>query len=386
MVSSHLAARNLVRRKSRTILTVIGITLAIAFTVGLLSVSEGFLLSFNKTIKKRGVDVFVVPKEKGGVPFFMGRLGSKGELPEDYAQRLEKIKEVKFVIPVKVVVADLDPFSANMPLIVDGIPVSALPKIRSYCRLTQGRMLNDQDKKSLVLGYNVAKDRKLKVGDEQPILEEPFRVVGIFEQTGTVSDFKTYAPLPTVQRLFGEKGKIDYLEIKAREVDQMEVLVKKVKEQFPHLSAFPLEQVVRQMKEMLAVARAIHLSVASFALLIGVLFVACTQVWSISERIKEFATLRVIGASKSFIFKTILIESIILTGLGGILGCFCGFGLSKVITLLLQRIAHLYLEAQVTPRLFLGGMLISILIGTLSSILPALKIARKNMAESLRYE
>ena len=57
-----LGYRNLTRRKSRTILTMLGVILAIGFTVGLLSISEGFMKSFDKMFAANGPEIFVMPK------------------------------------------------------------------------------------------------------------------------------------------------------------------------------------------------------------------------------------------------------------------------------------------------------------------------------------
>ena len=63
-----LAIRNLTRRRVRTILTVMGVAIAISFTVGILSISEGFMASFENSMAQQGTDIIIVPKEAEAYP------------------------------------------------------------------------------------------------------------------------------------------------------------------------------------------------------------------------------------------------------------------------------------------------------------------------------
>lgn len=388
MAILNLAAKGLLRKKFRTFLTITGITLAISFTVGLLSISEGFLLSFEKTLNKRGVDIFVFSKEskiKGNM-MFMG-LSSKGLLPESHSKKLQEISGVEFVVPVCVVYSSSEIFTMELPFIVDGIDVSLIPKLRPYAEIESGRMLNKQDKYGLLLGYNNATDKNLKVGDKYTIIDKDFTVVGIMKQQGTLVDWKVNAPIKTMQEISGKIEKVDYFMIKAKDVGKIDKLSDKIKRKFPDLTTYTLQELITHFEDMLTVVRAIHFSVACVALLIGVLFVACTMIMSVSERIKEFATLRVIGASRKAIFQLVIFESTTLSIIAGILGCFGGWCLSKIITLLVKEFAHTsFIQTVITPRILLYGIVISILIGTISGFIPAYQIAKRNIAEALRSE
>lgn len=382
-----LALRNLNRKKSRTILTGLGITLAIAFTVGLLSISEGFMSSFDRTLKKRGVDLFVFSKSGGTMCLFMGGMGRKDSIPYEYYNKLEKLPNIDIIVPVCTIYASLDAFSPELPFVVDGVPPKLLPKLRPYAEISSGRWLKENDGKSLFLGSSIAKDKKLKVGDVFTILDEDFKVIGILKAQGTLVDWKVNAPISVVQKISGKEGKIDYLMIRVKNIEKIQDLSKLIRKKFPKLTTHTLDEVIKSAKEMLSIARAIHFSVASFALLIGILFVASTMVMSISERIKELATLRVIGAKKKFIFKMIISESVLLSFIGGLFGCVGGFGLSKVINLLVLKLAKTtFLHTLVSFKLLFYGMGISILIGAVAAIFPAIKIVKMNLAESLKYE
>jgi putative ABC transport system permease protein len=134
-------------------------------------------------------------------------------------------------------------------------------------------------------------------------------------------------------------------------------------------------------------ARAIHLSVASIALLIGVLFVLSTMLMAVSERTKEIGTMRAIGVSRLTIFRLIVTESLITGVLAGCIGCLGGIGLSKLITWAIHAFAGAaFLEAVASPRLLGYGLLIAVLIGILAGLYPAWRITKTNIVEALRYE
>lgn len=387
MIYLNLGIKNLTRKKIRTALTILGITLSISFTVGLLSVSEGFLSTFNNTLSRRGVDMFIFSKKAGTSPLFMGGLSEKLVIPGNYVEKIKKIENVDLVVPVSVAYANLDVFTLGVPFIIDGIPPEVLPKLRVHSELLSGRLLNKDDKYSLLLGYTVAKERNLKVGDEYTVLDIPFKIVGIYKQEGTLVDMKVNAPLRIIQEIKGGKNKIDYIMLRVKNIEKIKEIEKNIKKEFPSLSTYTLKEIIGQAREILLVARAVHLSISSFALMVGILFIACTMIMSISERVREFSTLRVIGASKKFIFFLTLSEAIILSSISGILGCIGGYFLSKLIVYFVKYLVKVsYLNTYVSWRIFIYGILISILCGVISGVFPAWGIAKRNISEGLRYE
>ena len=147
------------------------------------------------------------------------------------------------------------------------------------------------------------------------------------------------------------------------------------------------EEIAGVVKNLISMARAIHLSVASIALLIGVLFVLSTMLMAVSERTKEIGTMRAIGVRRSTIFRLIVTESLITGVLAGGIGCLGGVGLSRLMTWAIHRFAGAaFLQAEASPRLLGAGLLIAVLIGILAGLYPAWRISKTNIVEALRYE
>ncbi len=382
-----LGFRNLSRRKSRSMLTALGVVLAIGFTVGLLSISEGFMHSLDELMKSTGPNLFLKPKGGAKMPFgFQGTAFLDAKL-EGIVRGIPGVKYVEPVYMAFSVDGGSTGFGPMMTM-VSGLRAAQFFKVRPMARVESGRFYNDGDGKVVVLGSVVAENTKKHVGDYLSLISgERLKVIGVMEKSNEPFDYFAYAPIRTLQSIYSDPGRVSYYLIKTDDNSDLNKVVADMERAFPKLDVQTVEQLVQDAKKMMSMARAVHFGISCFALLIGVLFVACTMIMSVSERIREFATLRVIGASKGFIVKMILAESLILGAAGGLAGCLLGFVLSKIIdALMFHFVGDTFLHTLVSPRIYVTGLLIALLIGTFAGIFPARMILRRNLADSLRYE
>ncbi|HOO56297.1 MAG TPA: ABC transporter permease [bacterium] len=383
-----LGQRNLFRRRSRSFLTVLGVILAIGFTVGLLSISEGFMASLDEILVSSGPDLFVMPK--GGSKMPMGMQGT-ALLDENLIQIIRGIPGVHYAEPIYMVFS-VDGEGAgfgSMMTMVSGHTHENFFNIRPNAKLKEGRFFDSDDEGNVVvLGGLVAENTKKKIGDELELISgHKLKVIGILETADDPFDFFAYAPIRSMQKLYGDPDKVSYFLVKSDDDKDPGDVAPLLEKAFPNLDIQTVTELVSEAKRMMSIARAIHFGVSCFALVIGVLFVACTMVMSVAERIREFAMLRVIGASRNFVMKMILSESVLLSAVGGVFGCVFGIVLSKLIDLLIGHfVGETFVKTLVSPRIFITGILIAVLIGTLAGIIPAIMILKRNLADSLRYE
>ncbi|MFH1539646.1 MAG: ABC transporter permease [bacterium] len=378
--------RNLARRRSRTVLTVLGVLLAIGFTVGLLSISEGFMKSFTRVFSRTGPELFFMPKGESSMPMPMRH---SVKMPQSMAGKIASVDGVKFVEPVYQTFSVQQGSSfTGIPTMVMGIPPESFFGMRTQAKLEKGRALREGDTLVAVLGNTVAKNTGSGVGDEIELLTGArLKVVGVLAESGYIFDYFAYAPLKVLQYVHEDKGKVHYIMIKLENVDEMDVVMKRIEKKFPGYDVLSRNEMLQDAMEMMSIARIVHLSISAFALLIGVLFVACTMIMSISERVREFATIRAIGAPRSYVMKLIMSESLVLSLIGGFAGCWLGVFLSYIIDCIHGHfVGETLLHTFVSPRIFAAGIGIAVLIGTLAGIIPALIILRKNLADSLKYE
>ena len=388
----RLALRNLTRRRTRTLLTVLGVAIAITFTVGLLSITEGFMKGFNMNAKERKEEIFVLPKGAPGIGSPM--LGSSGaEFPEQRVQDIGGVPNVEAVYPVytrEVYLGDGTGSLTQGFLVLDGVTPDFMADLRPGLQAEAGRLLEQGDHLGVVVGAEIARSLKLQVDQTLPLgvsgLE--LRVLGILKSTGGLDDYIVYAPLQDVQLAFHREGWVTGAAVTVKDP----TMAKETADAINNLSSADLfaqtsEEIAGVVKNLISMARAIHLSVASIALLIGVLFVLSTMLMAVSERTKEIGTMRAIGVRRSTIFRLIVTESLITGVLAGGIGCLGGVGLSKLMTWAIHRFAGAaFLQAEASPRLLGAGLLIAVLIGVQAGLYPAWRISKTNIVEALRYE
>jgi putative ABC transport system permease protein len=376
-----LAVRNLGRRRTRTILTTLGVTLAIAFTVGLLSLSEGILATIQNEVGKFGVDIFIYKKGMETVPL-PGMVTYS--FPEEQIGQISGLENVRVMVPaLETIVLGLK----GPPLIVEGIPPESFHDFRPYAQLEQGRFLDDNDTYSILLGHGAAESGNLTLGITLDMMGKEFKVVGILAASGDMFDSVAFAPLDALQVTSGQEGKVNWAMVKLYDHSKAKQTAALIENVTQDLSAVTASEALTFANSLMGIARAVHLSVSSVSLLIGVLFVFATMLISVSERVREIGTLRAIGASKRYIFGLIVVESTLISVIGGILGCFGGYLISLAMNSLIESALDVtFIQTAVTPGLVAIGMSIALGIGVLSGLYPAWRASRLDIVEALRYE
>lgn len=377
----RLGIKNLGRRRTRTILTTLGVTLAIAFTVGLLSLSEGITATLQDQIGKFGVDIFIYKKGMATVPL-PGMVTYS--FPEGDISQISSLANIRVIIPgLETIVLGLK----GPPLIVEGIPPNLFHDFRPYAQLDQGRFLYNNDTYSILLGHGAAKSGNITLGTTLDMMGKQFKVVGILAPSGDVFDSVGFAPLESMQVTSGQEGEVNWAMVKLYDHSKAKQTTALIQNTTQDLSALTANEALTFANGMIGIARAIHLSVSSVSLLIGALFVFATMLISVSERVREIGTLRAIGASRRYIFGLIVVESTLISIVGGILGCFGGYLISLAVNSLIESaLGVTFIQTAVTPGLVAIGMGIAIGIGMLSGLYPAWRASRLNIVEALRYE
>ena len=196
-------AKNVLRRKVRSLLTGVGVAVAIAAVVSLLGVSRGFEKSSRDMLAGKGVDVMVVRAGLGQE--------TTARLDEDIAQKIAKLPEVDKVAPV---LTDREKIGGtSLPVPVTGYPPDSF--IFGKLEIPPGfrRKLNAQDKNSVMLGEVLSRNLGKKVGDKVTIGDREFTVVGVFRGESMFENSGAVALLPTLQELMDRRGQVSNFEV-----------------------------------------------------------------------------------------------------------------------------------------------------------------------------
>jgi putative ABC transport system permease protein len=389
----NVAYKNLLRKKTRSVLTVIGIALAAWVLVSLLGFNKGYESSLNRDIDNLGFQMIVTAK---GCPYEAATLMLKGGtglryMPQSITEQITKEPEVEEVTAM-LMQAVFDPnkgesggYSAYL-----GVDPATFPQMKSFLEFKQGKWFTDPEAMEAVLGYEAAELEQREVGDLLLIAEKnvEVKVVGILKRTGTQDDGTIFLPLRAVQKIFGVKDELTGVGIKVKkeaDISQFEEKMYKL----PDVQVVSLSQVKQTIMTLVSTAKVMVFSIALIAILISVVGVINTILMSVMERLQEIGILKSMGATAWDIFKLIWIETLILCVSGGIIGTALAMATAKLTEVLIRQLLPYAPSGglvQINLPLVILTFGVVILIGLLSGVYPSWKAGRVRPLEAIRSQ
>jgi len=374
--------KNIVRRKTRSALTVAGLGVAVAAVVALVGISDGFSRQFKELYAKRGVDLVVQ------------RVGSKTEMNNGLPAAMEApIGKLPGVAEVTGGLMDVVSFpDHDIPNVIingwaPGSPLYNELKIRPG-----GRMLKPGDHHKVLVGSVLAANLNAKVGDTIPLYGEPVEVVGIFDSKQVYESGSIVALLSDMQKFMGRPGQVTGFMVRTAvpedaSPEQKGAIVAKVRKEIETLdpshgvAAVPTDEFIDSVGPI-RLSRAVAWATSAIALLIGGIGMLNTMVMSVYERIREIGTLRAIGWKKVRVIRMILVESLLLSAAGGAVGATAAVGLTHALSRFPETAG--LIQGDVAPHVILQGFLLAIAIGIGGAIYPAYWGANLQPVEAMR--
>jgi putative ABC transport system permease protein len=389
----QVAYKNLLRKKVRTILTVIGIALSSWVLVSLLGFNNGYEQSLNKDIDNMGFQLMVMAK---GCPYEAATLMLQGGtglryIDESVAKDVAKEPEVDKVAPI-LMAAVFDPNKGESGGIAGyyGVEPGSFASMKPFLKFKQGGWFTDTNSYEAVMGYEAAELERRDVGDMilMPDKNVQFKVVGILERTGTQDDGTIFVPLGTLQKIFERPAEITTIGITLKKGVDSGPLEERLYK-LPEVQIVSLAQVKDTIMKLISTAKVMVLSIAVIAILIAMVGVINTILTSVWERFQEIGILKTIGAMPWDIFRLIWTETLMLCTVGGILGVIFALVLARVTDIIMRRILPYAPEGglvQINSKLIIGTLIGIICIGLLSGIYPAWRAGRIRPLEAIRGE
>ncbi len=388
----QIASRNLLRKKSRTLLTLIGIMLSSWVLVSLFGFNRGYENALNRDIDNMGYQIMVMAK---GCPYEAATMMLQGGAGLRYIEQtmvdsIQAQPGVDKVTPI-LMQAFFDPDKGDGGGIAGyfGIDVATFPKMKPFLRFRAGGWFVDDTVDEAVMGYEAAELEQREVGDMIMVPEKnvPLKVVGILERTGTQDDGTIFVPLKTLQRISGI-DKITTMGIKVKkdaDIPKLEAALYKL----PDMQVVSFSQVKQTIMKLIATARVMVLSIAVIAILIAMVGVINTILMSVLERKQEIGILKTMGAMPGDIFRLVWTETLILCSCGGIAGIGLALISARMTDILVRKILP-YAPGgglvAIDLKLALTTLLIIVAVGLLSGIYPAWRAGRVRPLESIRSE
>jgi putative ABC transport system permease protein len=265
-------------------------------------------------------------------------------------------------------------------------------------RVDQGRFFAEEDidahRRFVVLGRTVVSEL---FGEENPlgkvikVADGEFRIIGIMEHKGNTLGFDlddlVLVPSTTAMDLFAVDGLTNLL-VRARDKANVEPAVEEITSILRRRHNDVVDFTVVSQDDMLATVNGIMatmslvlIAIASISLVVGGIGIANIMLVSVRERTREIGVRRAVGAKKHHILLQFLLESVVISLLGGMIGLSLG-----ALIIFVARLAVPDLPISLSVNIVLTAVGFSAAVGVLSGVVPAQRASNLDPVEALRYE
>jgi putative ABC transport system permease protein len=396
----RIALRGLRANKLRSALTTLGIIIGVSAVILLTALGNGIQAGFNEQFGSLNTQITITPTE-GGVP---GGGRARDLTENDLEALLRDAPDVATAIPIVGGAALLQREGDQYRTSVTGTTADYFPITDR--ELTAGRSFNEQEVRSnakvVVLGPNPVNElfggnATSALGQEIRISRAVFRVIGVAEATGQQDDV-AIMPLGAARSyLTGGDDELDTIIVRAYSAEAVTAATNQITTVLsdrhnirdPAKRDFEVQALQQQIEEatqFLSFLTLFTAAVAGISLIVGSIGVANIMLVTVTERTREIGIRKAIGARPRVILLQFMLESIFLSGLGGLMGITLGVGLSLTGAAILPQLIPDFPAPAVDPMSIVLAFTISLIIGLIAGGYPAHRASRLRPIEALRYQ
>lgn len=433
MQTFRLGLKSLMLQKMRSSLAALGIFIGTTTVIWLVAMGEGVSYQAQQQILELGANNIIVrsiePKSVSSGD--KNRVKSYGLLRADYQRFLSNIPSIVRAVPIRELRRE---FAAKGRVLNANLVGCAVEHFDlNQLEIARGRWINDQDGREnvIVLADGTAKrlfPSENPIGQKVRVESDVYTVIGQTKARSASAaiggsleardySFDAYIPLETFRQRVGDqimtrtgegfnfKGEIieltqitltiDDIAMVDETVAILERLLRKYHEQEDYAVVVPKE-LLRQAERTRSMFNVMLVIIAGISLLVGGIGIMNIMLATVTERTREIGIRRALGAKRRDIIQQFLVETLVLTGSGGLLGVLCGLLCGPIFRsvrwLLLNLSPELLPPTILTlePRIALWSVLLSVFIslgvGLLFGLYPARRAAAMSPIEALRHE
>ncbi|WP_440948639.1 ABC transporter permease [Methanosarcina sp. T3] len=400
----------LLHSKLRSWLTIIGIVIGIGSVVGILSLGDAMEEQVQSRLSEMDLTLITIspgytrassnmPGPGGGGP---GGTTTDVELTDDDIDALQGLDGIEYIAGQ---ISGSEPViyaGENATMTITGVDTQVWQYMTTL-ETQSGRLLEPSDKYVAVIGSGVASDtydQEIGVNQVITINGKSVRVVGILTEEGQ-GDRSIYMPIDAAVNLIddAEEDVFDTITVKAKSEDLVDELMEDIEDKLmvsrhiireddQDFSVSASKSMAESVTEMTSSMTLFLGAIAAVSLLVGAVGIANTMFTSVLEKTKEIGTMKAIGAKNRDILMIFLFNSAMVGLVGGVLGVILGAFVSTLFPLLGMTMmggggdSGLYLA----PDLMAFGLILAIVIGVASGVVPAYRASKLKPVDALRYE
>lgn len=388
--SFKLALRSIWDNKTRAFLTMLGIIIGVASVIILVSIVNGYMKSVTDSFTSMGVNQISVN---------VTNMASRSLSPEDFYEFAEENSDViEYVTPTVSINSRIRNGDSTMSTRVTGYAEDML-KINEY-EMFSGRPLSYADckgnKRVCILGYYTAVTMfgtaDAAVGQKVRIGNTVFTTVGVVErqdnenfEDGGSDDF-CWVPYTAAAKM-NRSGSVSSYTLTIRDVNDADMVTTQIENYlytiFKDEDSYTVtanSAILDSMNDMITKIEALLGGIAGISLLVAGVGVMNIMLVSVTERTREIGIRKALGARKSTIMTQFVIEALVTSAFGGILGVAMGCGLTGFIGKIVD------IESTPTFGAILISFSVSVAIGLIFGYMPANRAAKLNPIDALRSE
>ncbi|MBA7504668.1 Macrolide export ATP-binding/permease protein MacB [subsurface metagenome] len=407
-----IAIRSLLANKLRSALTMLGMIIGVGAVIVLMSVGAGLQNYITSTFEEMGSNLLFVTPANPDAPGItaMAPGYATASLTMDDAEAMRDIRSVIAVNPTNESFVKLIAGNESVSVVIEG----TTPEFQQLYdfEIASGRYISEVDiarrDMVVVLGSKTAEDlfgSDDAVGQHVKMRDKRFTVIGVLEPRGMSSfgfswDEMVITPITTYQaRLFSQttpsgEDAVQSIVVQAASAEVMDEVIEDIETLLRKRHRIDADEeddfAVMSLEQMLGIFETITLAltlflgmIGSISLLVGSIGIMNIMLVSVTERTREIGLRKAIGAKRRDILLQFLLEAAMLSLVGGAIGLtgawIIAWGISQI------DLGGFTINAVVSPVIVMVAISVSVFIGLASGIYPAMRAARLNPIDALRY-
>ncbi len=393
------AIENILSNPLRAFLTMLGVIIGVFSVVTLVSIGEGAKKYVTDQFSGLGTNVLIITpgasQTSGGPPMITN--GTRPLTFEDSLVIKRTCPSVEFVAPVVLATSSLkhqNKLRDQSMVVGTTYEHQMVRNIYAEFGSFLPPVVSQGNKRVCALGRNVIKDlfpsgqnplgKYIKIGGTR------FRIIGIMERKGYNLGFDidglVWIPLEAAMELFDQNELFELL-IRARpgQIDkartQITHILKARHDNYEDFTVTSQAEMIKSFASILNVLTYALAGIAGISLLVGGIGIMNIMLVTVGEKTREIGIRKAVGASRANILRQFLIESLTVSGLGGLIGVGTGVGLAILINYLVPNLPVL-----IRPWTIIVSFSFALSVGLFFGVYPAKKAADLDPIEALRYE